>query len=111
MHAKLLQSCPTLCDPIEDSPPGSSVLGFSRQEYWSGLSFPSPIDKEGDINDKCGKELKPIKTVSYKNFILIILCSGKNVKDLDVQYCLFATLYACHIGTSHYIPASVHLND
>ena len=24
------------------SPPGSSVHGFSRQEYWSGLPFPSP---------------------------------------------------------------------
>ena len=25
--AKLLQSCPTLCDPMDCSPPGSSVLG------------------------------------------------------------------------------------
>ena len=79
--AKLLQSCPTLCDPIERSPPGSPVpgilqartlewvaisfcnawkwkvkvtpwtaayqappsMGFSRQEYWSGLPLPSPI--------------------------------------------------------------------
>ena len=88
--AKLLQSCPTLCDPIESSPPGSAVpgsleartlewvaisfsiawkwkvkvkslsrdrlvaspwnaahrappsMGFSRQEYWSGLPLPSP---------------------------------------------------------------------
>ena len=42
--AKLLQSCPTLCDPIDGSPPGSPPsLGFSRQERWSGLPFPSPI--------------------------------------------------------------------
>ena len=41
--AKLLQSCPTLHDPIDSSPPGSPVLGFSRQEHWSGLPFPSPI--------------------------------------------------------------------
>ena len=89
--AKSLQSCPTLCDPIDGSPPGSSVYGilqartlesvaisssnvwkwkvkvkslsrvqllatpwtaahqaplstgFSRQEYWSGLLFPSPL--------------------------------------------------------------------
>ena len=88
--AKLLQSCPTLCDPIDGSPPGSPVpgilqartlewlaiyfsdarkwkvkvkslsrvwlfmtpwtaayqapppMGFSRQEYWSGLPLPSP---------------------------------------------------------------------
>ena len=40
--AKSLQSCPTLCDPIDGSPPGSLSLGFSRQEHWSGLPFPSP---------------------------------------------------------------------
>ena len=41
--AKLLQSCLTLCNPIYGSPPGSPSLGFSRQEYWSGLPFPSPM--------------------------------------------------------------------
>ena len=34
--AKSLQSCPTLCDPIDGSPPGPSTHGFARQEYWSG---------------------------------------------------------------------------
>ena len=38
------QSCPTLCDPMDYSLPGSSVQGISRQEYWSGLPFPSPWD-------------------------------------------------------------------
>ena len=28
--------------PMECSLPGSSVMGFPRQEYWSGLLFPSP---------------------------------------------------------------------
>ena len=41
--AKSLQSCPTLCDPIDGSPPGSPSLGFSRQEHWSGLPFSSPM--------------------------------------------------------------------
>ena len=89
--AKSLQSCPTLCDPIDGSPPGSPVpgilqartlewvaisfsnagkwkvkvkslncvwlfatswtaayqappsVGFSSQEYWSGLPLPSPL--------------------------------------------------------------------
>ena len=91
--AKLLQSCPTLCDPIDGSPPGSPVpgilqartpewvaisffnawkwkvkvkslshvwllatpwtaayqappsMGFSRQEYWSGVPWPSLVIK------------------------------------------------------------------
>ena len=41
--AKSLQLCLTLCDPIDSSPPGSPFLGFSRQEHWSGLPFPSPM--------------------------------------------------------------------
>ena len=89
--AKLLQSCPTLCNPIDGSPSGSTIpgilqartlewvaisssnawkwkvqvkslsrvwllatpwtaayqappsMGFSRQEYWSGVPLPSPI--------------------------------------------------------------------
>ena len=41
------QLCPTLCDPVDCSLPGSSVHGISRQEYWSGLPFPSP----GDVPD------------------------------------------------------------
>ena len=41
IRVELLQSCLTLCDPMDCSPPGSSLsMGFSRQEYWSGLSCP-----------------------------------------------------------------------
>jgi len=91
LAAKSFQSCPTLCDPIDGSPPGSPVpgilqartlewvaisfsnawkwkvkgkslscvrllatpwtaayqappsMGFSRQEYWSGVPLPSPF--------------------------------------------------------------------
>ena len=41
--AKSLQSCPTLCDPIDGSHQAPPSLGFSRQEHWSGLPFPSPM--------------------------------------------------------------------
>ena len=46
MHAKSLQSCPTLCDPMYSSPQASLSTGFSRQEYWIGLPFPSPKEKD-----------------------------------------------------------------
>ena len=39
--AKSLQSCPTLCDPIDCSPPGSPVPGILQAR--SGLPFPSPM--------------------------------------------------------------------
>ena len=99
--AKSLQSCPTLCDPIDGSPPGSPVpgilqarilewvaisfpnawkwkvkvkflsrvrllvtpwtaahqapssMGFSRQEYWSGVPLPSP-----DANVRKGQKVQ-----------------------------------------------------
>ena len=110
--AKSLQSCPTLCNPIDSSPPGSPApgilqartlewvaisfsnfqgkwkvkvkslscvrllatpwtapyqaplsMGFSRQEYWSGLLLPSPcfticLWKRNTINSK-------LKSVTY----------------------------------------------
>ena len=41
--AKLLQSWPTLCDPIDSSPPGSSVPGTlqARTLEWVAISFSS----------------------------------------------------------------------
>ena len=99
--AKVLQLCPTLCDPIDGSPPGSPVpeilqarilqwvaisfsnawkwkvkvksfshvwlfttpwtaayqappsMGFSRQEYWSGVPLPSPIDNTSHLQLPC----------------------------------------------------------
>ena len=39
--AKSLQSCPTLCDPIDGSPPD-----------WSGLPFPSPM-RESEVAQSC----------------------------------------------------------
>ena len=36
--------CPTLCNAMDCSLPGSSVHGFSRWEYWSGLPCPPPGD-------------------------------------------------------------------
>ena len=96
--AKSLQSCPTLCNPIDGGPPGSPVpgilqartlewvaisfsnawkgkvkvkslscvrlfatpwsaahqappsMGFSRQEYWSGVPLPSPLKSVAPSN-------------------------------------------------------------
>ena len=42
MCAKSLQSCPTLCDPVDVARQAPLFMGFSRQEYWSGLPYPPP---------------------------------------------------------------------
>ena len=44
-ESEVTQSCQTLCDPLDHQAPLS--MGFSRQEYWNGLPFPSP----GDLPD------------------------------------------------------------
>ena len=43
-------------DPMDGSLLGSSIMGFSRQEYWSGLPFPSP----GDLPDSGIKPGSPV---------------------------------------------------
>ena len=49
-ESEVAHLCPTLRDPMDyiayQAPPS---MGFSRQEYWSGLPLPSPkVDKEGE---------------------------------------------------------------
>ena len=45
--AKSLQSCPTLCDPIDGSPPGSPVPGIlqARTLEWVAISFSNESEK------------------------------------------------------------------
>ena len=46
-ESEVAQSCPTLCDLWTVAHQAPPSMGFSRQEYWSGLPFPSP----GDLPD------------------------------------------------------------
>ena len=62
MHAKSLQLCLTLCNPVDCSPPGSSVHGFPRQEYRSGLPFPSP----GELPDP---RIEPVSSALAGGFL------------------------------------------
>ena len=70
--AKLRQSCPTLCNSIEGSPPGSSLsLRFSRQGHWRGLPFPSPMHESEKWKVKvksisCVRLLATPWTVAYQ---------------------------------------------
>ena len=40
-HAKSLQSCPTLCDPMDCNPPGSSVHGILQARILEWVARPS----------------------------------------------------------------------
>ena len=43
-ESEIAQSCLTLCEPMDCSLPGSSIHKILREEYWSGVPFPSPRD-------------------------------------------------------------------
>ena len=49
IHTKSLQSCPALCDPVDDSPPGSSVHGIlqARILEWTAVSFSGDLPNPG----------------------------------------------------------------
>ena len=96
--SEVTQLCPTLFDPMDYSLLGSTSMGFSRQEYWSGLPFSSPrwmpkiwcfwtvvFEKTLEIPLDC-KEIKPVnpKGLMLKLKLLILWppdaknwCTGK----------------------------------
>ena len=55
--AKSLQLCPTLCDPIDGSPPGSPVPGIlqARTMEWVGISFSNAmkVKSESEVAQSC----------------------------------------------------------
>ena len=66
------QSCPTLCDTMDCSSPDSSVVGFTCQEYWSGLPFPSP----GDLPNPGTEPMSPALAGGQEDYCdpLVISC-------------------------------------
>ena len=78
---EVVQSCPTLVTPWTVSYQAPPSMGFSRQEYWSGLPLPSP----GDLPDP---GIKPRSTVFQAGALpseppgLILLLILLNVTDV-----------------------------
>ena len=57
MKVLVTQSCLTLCDPMDCAYEAPLSMEFSRQEYWSGLPFPSP----GNLSNP---RIEPVSLVS-----------------------------------------------
>ena len=64
-ESEVAQLFPTLSDPMDYSLPGSSVHGFSRQEYWSGVPLPSPTKRKTALSNQ--------KSVHYTYHILLYI--------------------------------------
>ena len=84
VRAKLLQSCPALCDPMDCSPPVSTSMGFSWQKYLSGLPFPSL----GDLPDS---GIKPVSLMSSALAGRFFTTSTTNL-----YCCIIYISYKCH---------------
>ena len=75
MHAKSLQSCPTLCDPLDSSPPDSPVHGTPQARIleWVAISFsPIPII-QGLLETSCQLKSTPLNKFSS----LLNNCKGR----------------------------------
>ena len=57
--AKLLQSCPTLCNPLDGSPPGSLVPGILQAKTleWAAISFCMKVKSEREVKVKSEREV------------------------------------------------------
>ena len=53
VRAKLLQSGPTLCDPMDCSPPGSSVCGILQGRILEWVAMPSSRDSSQPRDQNC----------------------------------------------------------
>ena len=145
--AKSLQSCPTLCDPIDGSPPGSPILGilqartlewvaisfsnawkwkvklkllshvrflatpwiaayqaplsmgFSRQEYWSGVPLPSPKGKmrwcqfnsEQSFWSSTSDQIPGLRSLTKSEILLRICFDAKQQQVLHGRRCYHNT--------------------
>ena len=58
-ESEVAQSCPTLRTPMDCSLPGSSSMGFSRQECWSGVPLSYTPIKEIFLSKKIIRQRNP----------------------------------------------------
>ena len=65
--------CPTLVTPGTVACQAPLSMAFSRQEYWSGLPFPSP----GDLPDP-GIELKSLRSLALAGGFFTTVAPGLN---------------------------------
>ena len=90
-ESEVAQLCPTLSDPMHCSLPGSSVHGFSRREYWSGVPLPSPLVTLGTI--KVYLILRVLKTSLFS-------LNPQALASFNTRYfvtCLFICFWLCWI--------------
>ena len=102
MHAQLLQSCPTLCDPMDCSTPGSSVHGILQPRI---LKFPFP--SQGDLPD-LGIEPTSYVALALEGSSLPLVPPG-TPSSMFISFTKFASLLFS-LMSSHGVPVTLMLN-
>ena len=88
------QLCLTLCDRMDIAHQAPLSMGFSNQEYWSGLPFPPPGDSPDPASPALASVLFTVEPLSFT------MCGfhfffQKYVPIIN--YNLFLNKYACHL--------------
>ena len=105
---KSLQSCPTLCDPMDYSQPGSSIHGFFRQEYWSGFSCPPPGDLPRDLPPS--PELAGRFFTTSATAVIVINSPIENISSIVVEWSPYLDQLETWLGSESYSPAKGRWN-
>ena len=77
-ESEVAQSCPTLCDHMDCSPPGSSVHGIFQARTLGGLLFPTP----GDLSDS-GIEPMSLAPLGMAGRFFITVPPGKSPQRVE----------------------------
>ena len=93
--AQLLQSCLTLCYPMDWIPPGSS-----RQDYWSGLPFPP-----GDLPNPETEPMSPLSSCIVGRFFT---AEPPGKPRLYIYMYLLFFKFFSHLGYYRVLWATVH---
>ena len=97
--AKSLQSCLTLCDPTDVAHQAHLSVGFSRQEYWSGLPCPSP----GNLPDPGIEPTPALKGVFFTTNVTWEAVSCDKPSWKRIEKIIYMYMYACtHVYTYVY---------
>ena len=102
VRAKSLQSCPTLCSPMDCKPFRFLSMGFSRQEYWSGLPCPPP----GDLPDP-GIESVSLKPLEFAGGYFT---TSSTWKAHSTSLCVHVQLFQSYLTlwtVAHQAPLSI----
>ena len=75
-HAKSLQSCPTLCDPMDLSPPGSSVHGILQARTLEWVAVPSSRESSPPRD---GTHVSYISCIGISLLLLEVISSCNSV--------------------------------